>query len=69
MTVTTGQARTSNGEKAKVTSALDAKFTRTATLSPRPRSFNGNTSEIMSQPIGPNESCTTSLLNQTNQGI
>ncbi|BAT12235.1 Os10g0579250 [Oryza sativa Japonica Group] len=41
--------------KAKVTSALEAKFTRTAILNPRPRSLNGKTSEIISQPIGPND--------------
>jgi hypothetical protein len=61
------QAHTSSGEKAKVTRALEAKFTRTATLSPRPRSFSGKTSEIMSQPIGPNDNCKVTTSHQTDK--
>lgn len=46
---------TLRGEKAKVTNAFVPKFTRTATLIPRPLNFKGNISESISQPIGPND--------------
>jgi hypothetical protein len=36
-----------------------SKFTRTAMLNPWSHCFNRNTCEIMSRPIGPNESCKT----------
>lgn len=48
---------TCSSEKEKVTNAFEVKLTSTAILSPRPLNFNGKTSEIMSQPIGPNETC------------
>lgn len=46
---------TFRGEKANVTRAFAPKLTRTAILSPRPLNRKGNTSDIMSQPIGPKE--------------
>lgn len=48
---------TSNGEKAKVTNAFDAKLTRTAMLKPFPLSRKGKTSEIINQPMGPKDNC------------
>lgn len=53
---------TCSGEKPKVTSAFEAKLTSTAILKPRPLSRKGKTSEIMSQPIGPNDNCMTTDL-------
>lgn len=46
---------TFSGEKANVTRAFAPKFTSTAILSPRPLRRKGKISDIMSQPIGPNE--------------
>lgn len=48
---------TFNGENAKVTNAFAPKFTSTAMLSPLPLSLNGKTSEIISQPMGPKDTC------------
>ena len=52
-----GRWITFRGEKANVTSAFAPKFTSTARLSPRPLNLRGNISEIISQPIGPKDSC------------
>lgn len=48
---------TSNGEKAKVTNAFEAKLMNTAILKPRPLNRKGKISDIISQPIGPNDNC------------
>lgn len=45
------------GEKAKVTKAFEAKLTSTAILKPRPLSRKGKISEIINQPMGPNDNC------------
>lgn len=43
------------GAKAKVTKAFEVKLTSTATLSPRPLCRKGKISEIINQPMGPND--------------
>lgn len=50
---------TFRGENANVTIAFAPKFTSTAILNPRPRMRNGKISEIISQPMGPNDNCKT----------
>lgn len=52
-----GRWVTFRGEKANVTRAFALKFRSTARLSPRPLNLRGNISEIISQPIGPKDSC------------
>lgn len=46
---------TFNGEKAKVTIALEPKFVRTARLMPFPLVRSGNISDTISQLIGPKD--------------
>jgi len=57
-----GQRNTFKGENAKVTSAFDPKLIRTATLRPLPLIRKGKISEIINQPIGPNDNCNNQVL-------
>lgn len=50
---------TFRGENANATSAFAPKLTKTAMLIPRPLERSGKTSEIINQPIGPNDNCNT----------
>lgn len=52
---------TFSGENANVTSAFAPKFMRTAIPNALPLRRKGKISEIINQPIGPNDNCTNTL--------
>lgn len=56
------ESKTFNGEKAKVTTAFEAKLVRTARLIPRPLVRIGKISDTISQLIGPNDICNANAI-------
>lgn len=56
------ESETFNGGNAKVTTAFEAKFVRTAKLIPRPLVRSGKISDTISQLIGPNDICNANAI-------
>nr|KYP45312.1 hypothetical protein KK1_033186 [Cajanus cajan] len=56
------KSKTFNGEKAKVTTAFEAKLVSTARLIPFPLVRRGKISDTISQLIGPNDICNGNVI-------